>query len=219
MRSNGRVFRPTGGTEPFRLLREEDGQDYHAVLDWYCAHCSREEQQRLDLTDIASPADFRRKYTWIEGKMLREGRKKSPPRPEEVEITPEAKAITALLLKELAWPSAARSNLPAAVQESWTNHVRIADKVRDLTKDPRPRLAGFCKHLTEFGFCHKKHFVEMFFRQVFRRVSGWDSWSGSFKQNTISLDCKHYLKEIEDYSVEWCSSATLSDMLLEELRT
>ena len=64
-------WNPKNWAEHFRLLKEQDGQDYWPVLNWYIRHCSREEEKKLGLPAIASAKQFRACYRWIEGKFLK----------------------------------------------------------------------------------------------------------------------------------------------------
>lgn len=66
LHKNNRVRDNRGGWPGvFAALEKSIGKDYTEVLDWYCDHCSEEEERKCGLPSIQSASQFSRCYDWI----------------------------------------------------------------------------------------------------------------------------------------------------------
>jgi hypothetical protein len=75
LRKNGRriePFRVQEWSKDFELLSIKDGITYGSELDWYCNHCSREDQKIHKLPSVTSAKQFRKHFEWIRDCYLRD---------------------------------------------------------------------------------------------------------------------------------------------------
>ncbi len=149
--------------ERLRRLDEVSETDIRAVLGWYCQNIGGEF-----VPEAYAGESFRKKFPAIQAAMKRRG---------EVvgEVSMEAVGL-AERLEPMGWPAGSGQRLAGAIHTSLIEYTMW----RAVAVGCLQGRGGFADHVVNM-LPQPGAFVEQWFRDIHRRVSGWQKWDGQFR--------------------------------------
>ena len=177
-----------------------------------------------------NPKQLRARWDWLEQKYEELKPKQEV---EDIKISEEAQSIFDEL-KDRHWPKGSKEQLPQVIQASLDEYQKVYREVNRFVK----RKFKFDKDTGDYLYksngqpkqernnCERmlwvkqamtspSTFVENWFRDLNKRVQGWDKWKGDlFNQRIKREDVIKYIRQLtSDYS----GSSTAADSIMELL--
>lgn len=149
--------------ERLRRLDEVPEDEIRAVLDWYCQNIGGEF-----VPEAYAGESFRKKFPAIQAAMKRRG--------EVVGNICEGALVLAGRLEPMGWPAGSGERLAAAIHTSLIEYTMW----RVVAVGCLQGRGGFADHVVDM-LPQPVAFVEQWFRDLHRRVSGWKKWDGHFR--------------------------------------
>lgn len=185
----------------FRNLRKSHSPEVITrVLNWYCENAGKEY-----VPVAKTPMEFNKKFLDIQKAMNRTT--------EADDITPGNRSLADQYVKQYNWPVEVAGSMAAIVQRTSDNWDLFRVKMKSYNGQSHRRQ--FLNRVLE---THGTQFMDEWIRLLCHSVGWMSQYSGSVMELAFRPSSDRFKASMwRQWSVEWCSSPTVFDSLLQEL--
>lgn len=206
LRLNTAPIRTKTWCKEIELLRSKHSKkEIFRVLSWYIEHI-----QDAYTPHAFSAKSFREKFDQLCTAMNRD--------PDSVELSEEAKEISALLLP-MYWPHGTDVDIGITVQRSLDLYTPFYKRISDFALEPNltPRTRRILDHILFHRILPPRLFILNWMRAVRAELMDWSSWKGSLFSFVCDPRGERFQKMGRMWAYRYCHDSSTWDKLLKEM--